>query len=229
MNSIVDCDGSIIGHTLANSICQDSKSINVLYDKSVFNQFKLCCFNAWKFKNVLLNSEEFLPCNQFLINNTEENYQATWDILNSIKTDMLAHMNDESTIQVYYQLYKIAKLILYESIIKRNMKANKEKAELCKKGIGSMMAEKAINLRKIEILEEVKSKILRSHAVNTSLKNTIDSKEASFSKLKLYFKEILKTLQALRLLQQTQEVVIYNFLDQIIQSVVQLETLLSNK
>ena len=47
-------------------------------------------------------------------------------------------------------------------------------------------------------MEEMKSKILRSHALNSSIKNTFDSTEDSISKLRLLITESIKLIKCLK-------------------------------
>lgn len=173
------------------------KNLLAINESEVFPLFKRFCYNAWKFKNFLYAADDFQFFHEDSKQNLDEAHDEVWDNLLSLKAEMYKNWDDIAE-QVFKPLYCVVVYTIYQSIANKNLRLYRKIISSCEEKISDLLAEKSINTGKLEILEEMKSKILRSHALRSSMKNTFDSTEVSISKLKQLNAESVKLIKSLK-------------------------------
>lgn len=147
------------------SIQQDSadpkyqKELEKIVAKVTFDFFKRNCFNAWKFKNLIL------ACDEYVIHEYQRE-NGELPTLEKISLELIKikaeaeKIQDEQAVNVFWPLANAVLTIVYNSIATKKMVGYNEVINKSKGSILKYDAEKNDNHGKIVILEEVKSKIV---------------------------------------------------------------------
>jgi len=148
------------------------------YDKIVsritFDFFKKLCFNAWKFKNLVLACEEYV-IHEFQRENGElPTLDKIAEKYLNLKKEAEAS-KDELTGKIYWPLINCVLVIIYTTIAKKRLETYAENIAKSNKTIVSLEAEKNDNHGKIVMLEEIKTRIVR---VTSSLTSPIKKDKA---------------------------------------------------
>lgn len=158
-------------------------ALRAITHKVTFGFYKKICYNAWKLKNLILASDYYIIPEHQRVGGKLPCLEDAWQELTELKKEMET-INDEMAKQVFWPLCNAILVVVFQSITNKRMDAYSNQLSLCVHKLNRLKLEKKVNYSKLEILEEVKSKILKTHAMWTSTKNTLDI--SMFKKVKQY-------------------------------------------
>jgi len=140
------------------------------------------CFDAWKFKNIILASENFVVHESSRVEGNLPTLETISDILIDLKHEA-ENTKEDSTETVYWPLTNTILVIVYTSIAKKKLELYNEKAAAIDATIKKHESLKSEAQGKIAILKEVKADVNK----NTSMRGT--SEESLFNRIKREAKE----------------------------------------
>ena len=126
-----------------------------------YEYYKKLCYNSWRFKNQILAAEEFV-IHEFQKDGKEgmtlEKFAIT---MNGLKKEAEKY-KDENAEKIFWPLINSILVVIYSTIAKKRKANYEESIEKSNKKIEGFEAEKNDNKGKINLLEEMKKKILKN-------------------------------------------------------------------
>ena len=187
-----------------------------------FDFFKKNCFNAWKFKNIILACEEYVIHEYQRVNGELPSLDKVAEEFVALKKEAEKY-HDELAEKVFWPLINAVLVVIYSSIAKKRSETYKDTIEASKKIIAGLEVEKNDNHGKIVMLEEIKSKIIRSSAISPQKerKQPEGKKEGDIAdgkNLDQYKEETDRIIEALKSIKNEQESDFYVYLKNIAKS-----------
>lgn len=153
---------------LSSEIDKESNEYEKLKESYVtsitFDNYKKICYNSWRFKNQILAAEEFVV-HEFQKEGKEvmtlEKFAIT---MNGLKKEAEKY-KDEIAEKIFWPLINSILVVIYSTIAKKRKTTYEENIEKSNKKIEGFEAEKNDNKGKINLLEEMKRKILKNSSI----------------------------------------------------------------
>lgn len=214
-----------------SSIQQDSadpkyqKELDKIVAKVTFEFYKKHCYNAWKFKNLVLACDEFVIHEYQRVNGELPTLEKISLDLIKIKSDA-EKIQDEQAISVFWPLSNAVLTIVYNSIATKKMVGYSEVINKSKANILKYDAEKNDNHGKIVILEEVKSKILnyqKTYSIGDQINNSQYSGaevEEVMNKISQFNSQSNDIIESLKTMKNSQEENFYSYLKNVANSLI---------
>lgn len=206
---------------------ENSPEYSKEFDKKVslvtFDFFKKNCFNAWKFKNIILACEEYVIHEYQRVNGELPSLDKVAEEFVALKKEAEKY-HDELAEKVFWPLINAVLVIIYSSIAKKRSETYKDNIEASKKVIVGLEDEKNDNHGKIVMLEEIKSKIIRSSGMSPQKERKPENKNVDHDKadkgksLDEYKEETDRIIEALKSIKNEQESDFYVYLKNIAKS-----------
>jgi hypothetical protein len=138
---------------------KEAFEISITYDN-----YKKFCYNSWRFKNQILAAEEFV-IHEFQKDGKEvmtlEKFAIT---MNGLKKEAEKY-KDENAEKIFWPLINSILVVIYSTIARKRKATYEENIEKSNKKIEGFEAEKNDNKGKINLLEEMKRKILKNSSI----------------------------------------------------------------
>jgi hypothetical protein len=202
------------------------------YDKIVaritFDYYKRLCFNAWKFKNLVLACEEYV-IHEFQRENGElPTLDKIAEKYLNLKKEAEA-TKDELTGKIFWPLINCVLVIIYTTIANKRLQTYGENIAKSNKNIVSLEAEKNDNHGKIVMLEEIKARIIRatSSIITSPVKNKDKAAEGKEENIDMehYKDESQRIIEELKKIKNDQETEFYVYLKNIAKSLLHQKNL----
>lgn len=153
---------------LSSEIDKESNEYEKLKESYVtsitFDNYKKICYNSWRFKNQILAAEEFV-IHEFQKEGKEvmtlEKFAIT---MNGLKKEAEKY-KDEIAEKIFWPLINSILVVIYSTIARKRKTTYEENIEKSNKKIEGFEAEKNDNKGKINLLEEMKRKILKNSSI----------------------------------------------------------------
>lgn len=192
--------------------------------KATFDFFKRNCFNAWKFKNLILACDEYVIHEYQRENGELPSLEKISLDLIKIKSEAEKIQNDLS-INVFWPLANAVLTIVYNSIASKKLIGYNEIINKSKANIVKLEAERNDNHGKIIILEEVKSKILNFQKTlpeKTEVRSQGDPKEVDeiLQKINHFNTQSNEIIESLKTMKNNQEENFYSYLKDVANSLI---------
>lgn len=196
-----------------------------IISKVTFEFFKKNCFNAWKFKNLILACDEYVIHEYQRENGELPTLEKISLELVKIKSEA-EKVQDELAVNVFWPLANSVLTIVYNSIANRKLTSYNDTITKSKANISKLEAEKNDNHGKIIILEEVRNKIMNSHKiVNSSEKEevvpegSVDMNEILL-KINQFNSQSNEIIESLKTMKNSQEENFYAYLKNVANSLI---------
>lgn len=138
------------------------------------------CYNSWKFKNLLLASDEFVIHEGHKLGDKPLTLELCAEELIKLKQEA-EKIRDEHAEDIFWPLINSCLVTVYTSIARRKLDSYSDSKKKSESLVSKLEADNNENKGKISVLNEVKSKI------SSNLKNT---EQSLFDKVKSTVKEI---------------------------------------
>lgn len=153
---------------LSSEIDKESNEYEKLKESYVtsitFDNYKKICYNSWRFKNQILAAEEFV-IHEFQKEGKEvmtlEKFAIT---MNGLKKEAEKY-KDENAEKIFWPLINSILVVIYSTIARKRKATYEENIEKSNRKIEGFEAEKNDNKGKINLLEEMKKKILKNSSI----------------------------------------------------------------
>lgn len=193
--------------------------------KVTFEFFKKNCFNAWKFKNLVLASDEYVIHEYQRENGELPTLEKISLELVKIKSEA-EKIQDELAVNVFWPLANAVLTIVYNSIANRKLVSYNDTITKSKSNISKLEAEKNDNHGKIIILEEVRNKIMNSHKIVSGDKEEIIAPVGSvdmdeiLQKINQFNSQSNEIIENLKTMKNSQEENFYAYLKNVANSLI---------
>ena len=135
-----------------------------------FSHLQKNCFNAWKFKNLVLAAEEYV-IHEFQREKGElPTLEHTSLILIALKEEA-EKIRDEFAEKIFWPLINAVLVTVYTSIAKRKLEVYEEQGKKIETYIKKLDSEKSECIGKISVLKEVKTRINKSSVFSETALN----------------------------------------------------------